>query len=213
MYLSSQSGLQGNLVCAPHVPYWLLAVDIVPGTGKGTDSQENRKISCCVQDAQKCLQNIWALHGQLPAASHKSKYRWEGLWCLEETRLHVRLWTETEGFPHLVVCRKPWSWLGLVALRGVHPGFFRLEFTAPGSQCVFQLLRGQRTPLGSEAFKLFCVSTWVSLIGAEVWKLYRTFGLRHESCKLCITYKHHWTLATDAQLFLALPYNLSLIKI
>lgn len=50
---------------------------------------------------------------------------------------------------------------GLAALRGMHHRHFRLESMAPGSQCAFQFLRGQRTLSGSEVFSLPCVSLYV----------------------------------------------------
>lgn len=37
--------------------------------------------------------------------------------------------------------RKSWSWLGLAALKGMHPKFFRLEPMGPDAHCDFQFLR------------------------------------------------------------------------
>lgn len=184
------------------------------GNGKGTDSQEHRKISCIFRMHRMFAEPpFWAIHGQPPPASHEEKCRWQGPWCLEETRLHIRLLTEPERFTHFVVCRKPWNWLGLAALRGMCQGFFRLDFRAPGSQCAFQLLKDPCTPSGREAFRPLCVSMWLPLVLRKHPNRYRTFGFRCESCTLCITYKCHCTLTTATLLVLALHYNLFQIKI
>lgn len=53
------------------MPYWLVDVNVVPGNGKGTDSQENREISCCVPDAWNVYRTP---HSELFMASHQQHH-------------------------------------------------------------------------------------------------------------------------------------------
>lgn len=74
------------------------------------------------------------------------------------------------GYSHhqcALLCREPWSWPGLAALRGMHHSFFLLESMAPSAPCAFQYLRDQGTPSGNEAFRCFSVCSLRSQGGIE----------------------------------------------
>lgn len=80
-----------------------------------------------------------------------------------------------------------WHWPDPASLRGVYPGFFRLESMAPWALCAFCFLRNGSIPSGSEAFKTTCVSLHpLQVREVSILKFGRPIHLRHH-CILAAT--------------------------